>query len=456
MSKSRVRLGPVFVWTVILCTLALAADQKSPTKLSDLPPEAQQAITSALARKSPAIADFTLTASDGADDEYFGYSVAIDGNTVVVGAPLTTVNGNPDQGVAYVFVKPASGWANMTQTAELTASDGQRNDQFGNSVAISGNAIVVGSPQATISGNQAQGAAYVFVKPAKGWRNITQTAKLIASDGVSSAYFGRATAFSGNTIVAGTPFNTIENPSPGKAYVFVEPEGGWTNMTQTAELTSSNGGPYDYFGYAVSVSSNTVVIGGGQCENACPGTAYVYVEPPSGWADTTETAQLTPSDGGGEDSFATALSIAGDTVVVGSPGHGLLEAGAVYVFEEPVGGWVNMTQTAELTVNITTSACLGSSVSISGNVILAGADCVHDSTGAAYVFVEPANGWQNSSDYAARLSIPFKYQWDQFGTSVALSGKVGVIGARFAPTSPPCQAGQCSPGPGEAFVFTAK
>jgi hypothetical protein len=172
--------------------------------------------------------------------------------------------------------------------------------------------------------------------------------------------------------------------------------------------------------------------------------------------NTTETAQLTPSDGGGGDGFASSLSIIGDTVVAGSPNHGLREAGAVYVFEEPVGGWVNMTQTAELTVNITTSACLGSSVSISGSLILAGADCVQDSTGAAFVFVKPADGWQNSSDFAARLSIPFKYKWDHFGASAALSGKVGVIGAPFAPTSLPCQAGQCAPGPGEAFVFTAK
>jgi hypothetical protein len=130
-----------------------------------------------------------------------------------------------------------------------------------------------------------------------------------------------------------------------------------------------------------------------------------------------------------------------------------LEAGAVYVFEKPVGGWVNMTQTAELTVNVTKCTYLGSSVSISGSVILAGADCVRGSTGAAFVFVQPAGGWQNSSDFAARLSIPFKYKWDQFGASVALSGKVGVIGAPFAPTYPPCRGGQCEIGPGEAFIF---
>jgi hypothetical protein len=403
----------------------------------------------------PTISNFTLTASDGVSGDIFGYSVAIVGNTVVVGAAATTVNGNQYQGTAYVFVKPTSGWANMTQTAELTASDGQGGDNFGRSVAISGNTVVVGSPQATVNGNQDQGAVYVFVKPAKGWNDMHQTAKLVASDGVSFAYLGTATAFSGNTIVAGAQYSSDQDPGPGKAYVFVEPiKGGWTNGTQTAELTASNGAPYDYFGYAVAVDSNTVIVGGGLCGGECPGTAYVYVEPASGWANMTETAQLTPSDGGGEDFFASSVSTNGSTTVVGAPYHEFDEAGAVYVFVESAGGWVNMTQTAELTVNATTSQCLGSSVSISGGVILAGADCVHDSTGAAYVFVKPANGWENSSTFALKLSIPFKYQWDHFGASVAISGKVGVIGASYAPTSPPCQAGKCEPGPGEAFLFT--
>src|ERR1700691_5848424 len=145
MNKSRIRLGTIFFCTVLLCTLALAADQKSPTKLSDLPPEAQQAISAALARESAGIQNFTLTASDGLSEDEFGFSVAIDGNTLVVGA----IDHNFLSGVAYVFVKPATGWANMTQTAELTASDEQLGDGFGESVSVSGNTIVVGAPGAT-------------------------------------------------------------------------------------------------------------------------------------------------------------------------------------------------------------------------------------------------------------------------------------------------------------------
>jgi hypothetical protein len=455
MSKSRVRLGPVFACTVILCTLALAADQKSPTKLSDLPPEARQAISSALARKSPAIQDFTLTASDGTDGDIFGSSVAIDGNTVVVGAPWANFNNHPGPGAAYVFVKPAKGWSNMTQTAELTASDRQNGDYFGGSVAISGNTIVVSASEATVNGNPEQGAAYVFVKPAGGWTNMTETAKLTASDGTDYSVLGVSVSISGNTVVAGAPQSLGNNPGSGSAYIFVEPSGGWADMTQTAELTPSDGTLYDDFGFSVSVSGETVIVGGGQCGGGCPGTAYIFAEPPNGWSDMTETAQLTPADHG-VDAFGISVSINGPTAVVGGSNSGYEGAGAVYVFVEPAGGWSDMTQTAELTVNKTKFACLGSSVAISANVILAGADCTHLSTGVAYAFLKPAGGWQNSSKFALELSIPFTYQYDYFGASVAISGKVGVIGAPYAPTSPPCRNGNCASGPGEAFIFTEK
>ena len=94
--------------------------------------------------------------------------MAISGNTIVVGAGGTTVQGNPHQGAAYVFVQPANGWTNMTQTAELAASDGYVGDDFGASVAISGNTLVAGAPYASIGSNFQQGASYVFVEPSGG------------------------------------------------------------------------------------------------------------------------------------------------------------------------------------------------------------------------------------------------------------------------------------------------
>ena len=392
----------------------------------------------------PTIQNFTLTASDGVDNDQFGMSVAIDGNTAVVGAKQA----GQGPGAAYVFVKPARGWANMTQTAELTSSDAA--GCFGCSVAISGNTIVIGATAATINGNGAQGAVYVFVEPPTGWTNMTETAKLIASDGEPESYFATGLAISGDTIVAGAP-GISGYPMPGKAYVFVEPNGGWVDMTQTAELTPSDGFDIDNFGFSVSLSEDTAVVGAPSDGDggSKPGRAYVFAEPTGGWTNMTQTAELTPSDGQIGYSFGLSVALSGATAVVGSPGHP--EGGAVYVFVEPKGGWINMKQTAGLESG-TSTGCMGWSTSIDGNVIIAGSQCSSGLKGAAFVFLRPNGGWRNSSNPTLRLSIPFTYGKDYFGVSAAISGTTALVGAPYAPTSPPC----CQPGPGEAFVFIEK
>jgi len=103
-----------------------------------------------------------LTASDGAAGDYFGCSASISGDMVVVGAQNATIGSNANQGAAYVFTEPVSGWVNMTQAAKLTASDGATGDNFGSSVAISGTTVVVGAQGVTVGSNIVQGAAYVF------------------------------------------------------------------------------------------------------------------------------------------------------------------------------------------------------------------------------------------------------------------------------------------------------
>jgi len=125
-----------------------------------------------------------------------------------------------------VFAKPRSGWADATQTAKLTASGGTTFDLLGSSVAISGGTVVAGAPNATVGGNAGQGAAYVFVKPGPRWADATQTAKLTASDGASDNLLGVSVAISGGTIVAGAPDATVTgNPFQGATYVFSRSQG---------------------------------------------------------------------------------------------------------------------------------------------------------------------------------------------------------------------------------------
>ncbi len=146
----------------------------------------------------PFVEEAKLTASDGAAADYFGTSISISGDTAVVGAPCGAEDGKGGDrsGRAYVFTNSASGW---TQAARLTASDGAAYDDFGNSVSISGNTVVVGANGFNIN----QGAAYVFTEPGTGWANMTQAAKLTASDDLVLDNFGSSVSISGNTVVVG-------------------------------------------------------------------------------------------------------------------------------------------------------------------------------------------------------------------------------------------------------------
>ena len=223
-----------------------------------------------------------LTTSDGFASAQFGHPVAIFGNVVVGGAVLATVNGHQDQGAAYVFVKPAGGWASGTETAKLTASDGAASDQLGRSVAVSGNTVVAGAPGATAGGRKGQGAAYVFVEPAGGWANETETAKLTGSDSNPGDEFGWSVAVSARTVVAGAFDTTVSGrPGQGAAYVFEKPQNGWESATETAKLTASDGAAGDEFGVAVAASDSTIVAGApAASENGSGGgAAYVFSGP---------------------------------------------------------------------------------------------------------------------------------------------------------------------------------
>jgi uncharacterized protein (DUF2345 family) len=385
----------------------------------------------------PFVQQAKLTASGGAEDDEFGFSVAISGDTVVVGAP----GKNSFQGAAYVFVKPSGGWTTTsTFTAKLTASDGTVSDEFGWSVAVSGDTVLVGAALAAGANNADQGAAYVFVKPSGGWSgNLTETTKLTASDGATFDNFGFSVAVSGDTVVVGAPG---KNSLQGAAYVFVKPSGSWSNMTETAKLTASDGAAFDEFGLSVAVSGDTVVVDAPFADgaNTDQGAAYVFVKPSGGWSgNLTENAKLTASDGALFDEFGLSVAVSGDTVVVGAPfaDGANTDQGAAYVFVKPSGGW---TTTSTFTAKLTASDgapgdVFGFSVAVSGDTVVVGApfDDIGSNTdqGSAYVFVKSSGGWTTTSTFTAKLTASDGALFDLFGYSVSVSGGTVVVGARF-------------------------
>jgi len=272
-----------------------------------------------------------LLASDAAAGDWFGRSVSVSGDTAVMGAHSDDHAGGTDAGSAYVFVRTAGGW---TQQAKLTASDAAASDYFGVSVSVSGDTAVIGANGDDHAGGTDAGSAYVFVRSGGVW---TQQAKLTASDAAASDVFGFSVSVSGDTAVIGANYDDhAGGGNAGSAYVFVKPSGGWQNMTQTAKLTASDAVADDYFGYSVSVSGDTAVIGaysdthagGGQA-----GSAYVFVGAGGVWSQQTK---LTASDAATGDYFGLSVSVSGDMAVVGADGDdhaGGGQAGSAYAFD---------------------------------------------------------------------------------------------------------------------------
>jgi uncharacterized membrane protein len=322
-----------------------------------------------------------LTAGDGASNDLFGYAVAVSGDTIVVGA----YNKNSAAGAAYIFSRSGGTWS---QQQELTVSDGAANDQFGNAVAVSGDTVVIGDGGRTVGANQFQGAAYVFVRNGGAW---SQQAELTASDGVTFDAFGLAVAVSGDTVIVSA---WGRNTATGAAYVFVRRGNGWS---QQAELTAADGVIFDFFGIAVGLSGDTAVISAYEKTvgaNQIQGAAYVFVRSGSTWS---QQAELTASDGAANDAFGNAVAVSGDTAVIGAFGRTVganQVQGAAYVFVRSGGTW---SQQQDLTASDgATGDEYGFSVAVSGDTAVVGAYSktvgANQAQGAAYTFKVPSRG----------------------------------------------------------------
>ena len=379
-----------------------------------------------------------LTDDDGADDDEFGYSVAIHGNTAVVGAYHRNLNGNANAGAAYVFTRLDGGWTTTTTAAKLTASDGEEDDRFGHSVAVVGDTVVVGA----YGDDGNRGAAYVFTRPDGGWTTTTTAAKLTASDGEEDDRFGHSVAVVGDTVVVGA---YGDDGNRGAAYVFTKTGGAWTSTTTAAKLTASDGEEDDEFGVSVAVDEDTVAVGahlhdldvdGASMLDA--GAVYVFTKPAAGWTSSTESAKLTATDGAAGDEFGISVAIDGDTVVTGAyrddsmatDGDDGLDSGSVYVFDrDPESG--KWSQTAKFTAsNGDGGDGFGNSVAVDGNTAVVGAylddrdDAARD-TGSTYVFARKLGVWSQTLNLAG----PGPDQNDWLGYSVAVDDGTLLAGA---------------------------
>ena len=359
-----------------------------------------------------------LTPSDGAANDQFGYSVAIWGNTAIVGRQNTTTGVNRADGKVYVFTRTGTIW---TETQTIVSSDLAQGDLFGNALAFENDTLVVGALNKNSGNNFFQGAAYVFTRNGAGG-NFTQEAKLTASDGAASDFFGYSVAVSGDTAVIGSvqaPLSGI-----GKAYVFVRNGSSWT---QQQKLTASDGAAGDAFGFSVGVSGDYAIIGARLDDNGQigdQGSAYIFARSGSVWTEQQKLlgVELTQRN----DQFGYAVAIKGNTAVVGSPAHEIVSSianhGAVYVFNREGTVW---TRTQKLIHKDPAPDALGQAVAFDGNSILAGAPSKNSARGAAYVF----NSIQTNGQF--KLVPPEVFINPLFGLSLGFSDDTAAIGSNL-------------------------
>ena len=380
-----------------------------------------------------------LVPGDAGRQAGFGRGVAVDGDLAVLGA-WNDGNTSPKGGVftdgpgaAYIYRSSPNGWV---EEAKLTALDGQESDWLGYSVAISGDVVVLGAINVNTPFENT-GAAYVFRFDGREW---VQEAKLTASDRERADQFGYSVAISGDVVVVGAPQNHLT--AVGKAYVFRRSGGVWVEETRLIppDLVEN-----DELGAAVAVSGNVAIIGAWNHGNrgSVPdgtGAAYVYCfDSQTGNWDLEQKLVSTETFPGDRDRFGYKVALEGDVALVGaSPARldGTPPHSGCYVFRFDQKSWI---ADPKLVPPVTFIRGFGHAVALRGNAALIGAPfdwttgepCPFPRTcpsGSAFLYRQSAAGWE----FAAKLVSSDIAIGDHFGESLGFGDGIAFIGARRA------------------------
>lgn len=383
-----------------------------------------------------------LIASDTAAGDQFGASSAVNGDTIVIGTYFKTIGANLSQGAAYVFSRNAGGSGNWGEVKKLSASDGAAFDWFGVSVSVSGDTVVVGSWFDRVGSNGGQGSAYIFKQNAGGADNWGQIKKLVAADGTSSDLFGKSVALdSGNTLLIGASNDEIGGTiGLGSSYVFTDTGADWIEQAKPLPSLPANCGTDDSFGFSVAISGDTAVIGANKDDigiNTNQGSVYVLERNEGGANNWGLVKVLIASDGASEDRFGTSVSISSNIIIVGAPYKtegANAEQGAAYVFERNNGGTNNWGEVKKLTASDAAAGDrFGFDVAVSGTIATVTSPRKNSNQGAAYVFEKNAGGANNWGETKI-LVDPAGAANEFFGYSAAISGTTVVIGVPYTGT----------------------
>jgi hypothetical protein len=354
-----------------------------------------------------------LTATNGKEYETFGSSVALWEDTALVGAPGDQ-GATYDKGSAYVFVRSGTAWS---EQAHLTASDGTERANFGGSVALWGNTALVGASGDDFGGHVNLGSAYVYTWSGAAW---TEQQKLVASDGWTDDGFGQSVALWDDTILVGARADTVgANTHQGSAYIFA-----WSGTTwsEQAHLTASDGEAYQGFGYSVALWEDSALVGA-----AYGDSAYVYVRSDATWSDQQK---LTPPESPTGGWFGSSVALWDDTALVGALMDNVASnrwQGSAYVFTRSDTTWSE--QAHLIASDGAAEDGFGGSVALCGDIALIGAssDDVNENAdqGSAYAFARSDTTWSEEQ----QVIVPDVAGDDHFGWSVALWEDTALVGA---------------------------
>ena len=355
-----------------------------------------------------------LLADDGAAEDYSGWSVSVSGDVAVIGAFFDDDNGE-DSGSVYVYRFSGAEWH---QEQKLLPDDGEPGNRFGTSVSVAGDVAVIGASEDNDNGAHS-GSAYVFQFNGTEW---VQTQKLLADDGERGDGFGIAVHVANDVAVIGAAGDAGMS---GSAYVFRFTEGEWR---QEQKVWGDGGRPWEFFGFSVSVSGDTLVIGATDAQNGGTrsGAAYVFRRLGAEWI---REQKLLADDGAHDDMFGRSVSLSGDVAVIGAyrDDDNGSDSGSAYVFRFNGTTWF---QEQKLVADDgTASDGFGHSASVTIDMAVIGAPSGGDDNGnragSAYVFRWTGVDWRQDQELLAADGVAA----DTFGVSVSVGGDVAVIGA---------------------------
>ncbi len=336
-----------------------------------------------------------LVAPDFGSGKWFGYSVAVTDDKLVVGSPKADGK-SLNAGVAYVFTRNIQAWTVLPQIA---AADGRAGDMFGQAVDIAGDSIVVGCPRSDTKGAEA-GAAYVFA-----WNGTTyiEQKKILSTDSKAGDHFGSAVAMHRETVIIGAPDANVYGPSSGAAYTFFRQGTLWS---QQKKLVSPNGAAGDGFGWAVDVEFDTAIVGAPMDDMTSVNAGAVYSFERTG-VSWNLLGDMAPLGLAADDRFGSSVALSGKNAVIGALLDDSAEAnaGAAYAFARNGASWSQEIEV--LASDAAAGDAFGFAVAISGQTVVSGAylnDEQGTSAGATYVYELKNEGGETCSTAAECLS----------------------------------------------------